>query len=218
MKKLLLFIMATIITSSAQSSPDAAELSRMAARFAPTPLAVDISALSPGDKGALVKLIGASKVVNRLFMQQLWSGNLPLYKKLQQDKTPLGRARLHYFWINKGPWSEIDGHTAFLPGVPAHKPPGANFYPEDMTKEEFETWTKSLLPSEKTQAEGFFTVIRRDADKDLTIVPYSDEYEADLDRAADLLRQAAELTDNASLNTFLNTRVDAFSTNDYFHS
>jgi hypothetical protein len=218
MKKLLLFIMATIITSSAQSSPDAAELSRMAARFAPTPLAVDISALSPGDKQALVKLIQASQVVNRLFMQQLWSGNLPLYKKLQQDKTPLGRARLHYFWINKGPWSEIDGHTAFLPGVPAHKPPGANFYPEEMTKEEFETWTKSLLPSEKAQAEGFFTVIRRDADKDLTIVPYSDEYEADLDRAADLLRQAAELTDNESLKKFLNTRADAFSTNDYFES
>src|SRR5260370_19211506 len=205
-------------TSVSSAFPDARELNQMAARFAATPLQVDTSVLSAGDKKALAKLIEAAHVLNHLFMQQLWSGNLALYKKLQQDKTPLGRARLHYFWINKGPWSEIDGHTAFLPGVPAHKPPGANFYPEDMTKEEFETWTKSLLPSEKTQAEGFFTVIRRDADKDLTIVPYSDEYEADLDRAADLLRQAAELTDNASLNTFLNTRVDAFSTNDYFHS
>ncbi len=218
MKKLLLFVLATIITSAAQSFPDAAELNKMAARFAPTPLEVDISALSPGDKQALVKLIQASQVVNRLFMQQLWSGNLASYKKLQQDKTPLGQARLRYFWINKGPWSEIDGHKAFLPGVPAHKPPGANFCPEDMTKEEFENWVKTLLPSEKAQAEGFFWVIRRDADKDLTIVPYSDEYEADLDRAANLLRDAAALTDNESLKKFLTTRADAFSTNDYFES
>ncbi|HMF91838.1 MAG TPA: hypothetical protein VKL40_14430, partial [Candidatus Angelobacter sp.] len=218
MKKLLLFVMATIITSAAQNIPNAAELNKMAARFAPTPLVVDTSVLSPGDKQALVKLIQASQVVNRLFMQQLWSGNQALYKRLQQDKTPLGRARLHYFWINKGPWSEIDGHTAFLPGVPAHKPPGANFYPEEMTKEEFETWVKTLLPSEKAQAEGFFWVIRRDTDKDLTIVPYSDEYEPDLSRAADLLREAAALTDNASLKKFLTTRADAFSTNDYFES
>src|SRR5215813_441992 len=218
MRKLLLFVMATIITSAAQNVPNAAELNKMAARFAPTPLVVDTSALSPGDKQALVKLIQASQVVNRLFMQQLWSGNLALYKKLQQDKTPLGRARLRYFWINKGPWSEIDGHTAFLPGVPAHKPPGANFYPEDMTKEEFEGWTKTLLPSEKAQAEGFFWVIRRDADKDLTIVPYSDEYEHDLDQAATLLREAAALTDNASLEKFLDTRADAFDSNDYFES
>jgi Peptidase family M49 len=218
MKKLLLFIMATVVTTTAQSFPNAAELNKMAARFAPTRLEVDISALSAGDKQALVKLIQASQLVNRLFMQQLWSGNLALYKKLQQDKTPLGRARLHYFWINKGPWSEIDGHTAFLPGVPAHKPPGANFYPEDMTKEEFEAWTKTLLPSEKAQAEGFFWVIRRDQDKDLTIVPYSDEYATDLSRAGDLLREAAALTDNASLEKFLNARADAFDTDDYFES
>ena len=218
MKKLLLFIMATVITTAAQDFPNAAELNKMAARFAPTRLEVDISALSPGDKQALVKLIQASQLVNRLFMQQLWSGNLALYKKLQQDKTPLGRARLHYFWINKGPWSEIDGHTAFLPGVPAHKPPGANFYPEDMTKEEFEAWVKTLLPSEKAQAEGFFWVIRRDEDKDLTIVPYSDEYATDLGKASDLLREAAALTDNASLEKFLNARADAFDTNDYFES
>src|SRR5262249_13504880 len=142
MKKLLLFVMATIITSAAQNIPNAAELNKMAARFAPTPLIVDTSVLSPAYKQALVKLIQSCQVVNRLFIQQLWSGNLAIYKRLQQDKTPLGRARMQYYWINKGQWSEIDGHTAFLPGVPAHKPPGANFYPEEMTKEEFETWVK----------------------------------------------------------------------------
>jgi hypothetical protein len=204
--------------SGAQTFPDAAELAGMAARFAPTRLEVDTSALSAGDKQALAKLIQAARIVNTLFMEQLWSGNLALYKKLQQDKSVLGQARLHYFWINKGPWSEIDEHKAFLPGVPEHKPLGANFYPEDMTKEEFEAWVKTLSPAEKDQAEGFFTVIRRGSDKKLTIVPYSQEYKKHLDEAAKLLREAAALTGNASLKAFLTTRAAAFSSNNYYES
>src|SRR5215471_7478603 len=218
MKKLLLFVMATAITSAAQDFPNIAQLNKMAARFAPTRIEVDTSALSPSDKQALVKLIQASEVVNRLFMQQLWSGNLTLYRKLQQDKTPLGQARLRYFWINKGPWSEIDEHIAFLPAVPAKKPAGANFYPEDMAKEEFEAWAKTLSSEAKTQAEGFFTVIRRGPDKKLKLVPYSEEYKADLAQAARLLREAAALTENASLKKFLTTRAEAFFSNNYFES
>ena len=200
------------------SLPDADELNRMAARFAPAPLNVDISGLSAGDRKALAKLIEAARVVNHLFMEQFWSGDLALYHKLQLDKTALGKARLHYFWINKGPWSEIDEHKAFLPGVPAKKPAGANFYPEDMTKEEFESWVKALAPAQKELAEGFFTVIRRDTGTRLKIVPYNDEYKSDLGRAAKLLREAAALTDNVSLKKFLTTRAAAFSSNDYFES
>ncbi len=155
---------------------------------------------------------------NHTFMQQFWSGDVALYHKLQQDKTPLGRERLHYFWINKGPWSEIDGHTAFLPGVPPRKPLGANFYPGDMTKEEFESWVKTLPPDQKEQAEGFFTVVRRDTNHKLKLVPYSQEYKSDLDRAATLLREAAALTDNATLKKFLTARAAAFSSNDYYES
>lgn len=190
----------------------------MIARFAPAPLQVDLSGLSAGDKKALAKLIEAGHVVNHIFMQQLWSGNLALYHKLQQDKSPLGQARLHYFWINKSPWSEIDEHRAFLPGVPAKKPAGANFYPGDMTKEEFESWAKTLYPESKDQAQGFFTVIRREPDKKLKMVPYSEEYKADLAKAAALLKEAAALTDNASLKKFLTTRAEAFLNNNYFES
>ena len=224
---LFLFLVITLmsIASAAQKPkstskpfPDAAELNKMAARFAPTRLMVDTSALSAGDKQALVKLIQAAQILNPLFMNQLWSGDLALYHKLQQEKTPLGRARLHYFWINKSPWSEIDQHKAFISGVPEHKPAGANFYPENMTKEEFENWVKTLSPQEKAQAEGFFTVIRRDAKGKLTIVPYSQEYKTDLDRAGKLLREGAALTGNESLKKFLTTRADAFASNDYYDS
>src|SRR6266853_1719648 len=231
MRRLLTFLLISTIMATAQKTPapasspntapaafpNADELNQMAARFAPVRLEVDLSSLSAGDKKALAKLIEAGRIVNHLFMQQFWSGDLALYDKLQLDKTPLGKARLHYFWINKGPWSEIDEHKAFLPGVSEKKPAGANLYPEDMTKEEFESWVKAH-PAQKEQAEGFFTVIRRGTNKKLKMVPYSEEYKDDLDRAAKLLREAAALTDNASLKKFLTTRADAFSSNNYFES
>jgi hypothetical protein len=120
--------------------------------------------------------------------------------------------------------------------VPAKKPAGANFYPADMTKEEFESWVKTLPAAEKDQALGFFTVVRRSAQPHpaqnrhtagapsnsepgkLKLVPYSVEYKSNLTRAAALLREAAALTDNATLKKFLTTRADAFLSNDYFES
>jgi hypothetical protein len=223
MRRLLTFLLACTVMATAQktpappSFPDADELNQMAARFAPAPLNVDISGLSAGDRQALAKLIEASKIVNEIFMEQLWSGNLALYHKLQQDKSPLGQARLRYFWINKSPWSEIDEHTAFLPGVPAKKPAGANFYPEDMTKEEFESWVKTLPAAQKEEALGFFTVIRRGPDRKLLLTHYSRAYPP-LAKQARLLNEAAALTDNASLKKFLTTRAAAFLSNNYFES
>jgi len=198
--------------------PDAPKLKQMAARFAPTPLDVNVSGLSDGDQKALLKLILASRLINDIFLTQLWSGNHAELAKLEKDKSELGRERLHYFWINKSPWSEIDGHTAFVPGVPPKKLPGANFYPEDMTKEEFESWVKALPADQREQAEGFFTVIRRNSSQKLTLVKYSQEYRADLERAAALLKEAAALTDSATLKKFLETRASAFLSNDYYES
>lgn len=198
--------------------PDLAALKKMAARLAPTELKVDTSALSAGDRKALATLLQAARVVNDIFLTQIWSGNHALHARLEEDRSPLGRERLHYFWINKSPWSEIDGHTAFLPGVPAKKLAGANFYPEDMTKEEFESWAKSLPKEKQEEAEGFYSILRRDAKARLTIVPYNVAYSADLQIAARLLREAASETDNASLKKFLNLRADAFLSNDYYAS
>ena len=152
---LALLLMAGLANMSAQSKtnsfPGAPELNRMAARFAPTDLQVSVSALSAGDRAALAKLVMAGRIMDDIFLQQYWSGNVALYKKLQKDETPLGKARLNYFWINKSPWSNLDEFKAFLPGVPSRKPEGAGFYPGDMTKEEFEHWVTSL--PEKDQSE-----------------------------------------------------------------
>src|SRR5712692_8523292 len=138
MKKI--FLLAPMLAFSAPNIPDLAQLQRMTARFAPTDLRADVSGLSPGDRKALAKLIQASQVLNDIFINQLWSGNRALFAKVKRDTSPLGKARLEYFWINKGPWSDLDEHAAFLQEVLPKKPAGANFYPENMTKAEFESW------------------------------------------------------------------------------
>ena len=211
MKLWLAFFLAVTI-------PDLTQLKQMEARFAPIELRVDTAALSPGDRKALAKLLEAALLIDDIFLSQLWSGNQAMYAHLQADATPLGKARLDYFRLNKGPWSDLDDYAAFLPGVPPRKLPGANFYPEDLRRDEFEAWVKALPEAQRREAEGFFTVIRRDAAHHLVAVPYSQEYRQDLTRAAKLLHEAAALTDNASLRRFLNLRAEAFLSNDYYAS
>ena len=155
--------------------------------------------------------------MTRFISRQIWSGNEALLAKLQADKSVLGQQRLHYFMINKGPWSQLDDHERFIEGVPP-RPPVANFYPEDMTKDEFNTWLNSLSADEKEKATGYFYTIRRDPNGKLKTVPYSEEYREFLEPAAKLLREAAALTTNATLKNFLNKRAAAFLSNDYYDS
>ncbi|MBZ5635951.1 MAG: hypothetical protein LAO55_22710 [Acidobacteriia bacterium] len=186
----------------------------MIARFAPVELHADASRLSPGDRKALAKLLDAARVIDDTFLTQVWSGNAALRAQLAQDTSALGKARLHYFDLNKGPWSDLDDHAAFIPGVPDKQLPGANFYPKDMTKQEFETFASSANDA----ARGFFTIVRRGADKKLQTMPYSVAYKSDLSRAAKLLEEGAALTPNKSLQEFLRLRAKAFLSNDYYAS
>ena len=124
---------------------------------------------------------------------------------------------LHYFLINKGPWSRLDHHEPFIPGAPA-KPESANFYPAGATKDEIQKWLDSLTGSAKTAATGFFTTIRRGPDGRFMAVPYSVEYQGELALAASLLREAAQLTTQPTLKKFLTSRADAFISNDYYAS
>jgi len=194
------------------------ELQQMMAKFAPVDLRVDTSHLSAGDRAALAKLIEASRILDRIFLRQMWAGNPALYEKLKQDTTPLGKARLDAFWLYKGPFSDLDDHNAFLPGVPARKPLGAGFYPADISKKQFETWAASLSPAARADAKGFFTVIERGPGNTLKAVKYSDAYKKDLGDCARLFREAAVLTGNLTLKTFLQARAQAFLSNDYYGS
>jgi hypothetical protein len=186
-------------------------------RFAPTVMAANTAQLTPNDRRALRKIIAAAKLFDALYLRQIWSGNESLLKKLQADHTPLGRLRLHYFMINKGPWSQLDDNEPFIADV-LKRPPQANFYPEDMTKDEFNSWLNTLSADEKEKATGYFYVIRRDANGKLKTVPYSEEYREFLEPAAKLLREAAALTTNTTLKDFLEKRAAAFLSNDYYDS
>ena len=224
MKKVL---MSSVLTASVAvglgaraadtSVPDLAQLKTMIARFAPVELGADISALPANERQALVRMIEAAKIFDTLFLRQVWAGNETLLLDLVRDQSDLGRARLHYFLVNKGPWSRLDHFAPFIPGVPK-KPEQANFYPAGGSKSDIEAWMKSLSAAERDRAIGFFTTIRRGPDGKLMSVPYSQEYQGELAQAASLLREAASLTTQPSLKSFLEKRAEAFITNDYYAS
>jgi Peptidase family M49 len=199
------------------TSGTSSDLQEMAARFAPTDLTVDLSKLAAADRMVLTKLVEASRIVDGLFLRQVWDGNVAMLLDLSRDESAEGRARLHYFLINKGPWSRLDHNEPFVPGTPA-KPEGADFYPADATKAEIEKWIGTQPPAERARATGFFTVVRRAAGGGLILVPYSLEYQNELIRMAALLREAAGAATEPTLKAFLNKRADAFMSNDYYDS
>jgi len=197
--------------------PTAPELKRMTARFAPVDIQADVSKLPDTERQALVKTLQAARIMDALFLRQAWAGNETLLLDLVQDTSPLGKERLHAFLLNKGPWSRLDHNAPFIPGVPA-KPPEGHFYPTGATQAEVEKWVKSLPEEQQKEATGFFTTLRRGPDGKFISVPYSVEYQGELARAAHLLIEAAELTQQPTLRTFLTRRADAFLSNDYYPS
>jgi len=201
----------------AKSAPDAAQLEAMAARFAPVDITADASRLPANEREALARIVDAARLMDPLFLRQVWAGNEALLFDLLEDQSPLGRARLRYFLINKGPWSRLDEEAPFIPGVP-RKPAAANFYPGGASKEEMETWFKSLPEAQASRVRGFFTNIRRGPAGRFTPMPYSLEYQGELARAAALLREAASLTAQPSLKAYLEARAAAFLSNDYYAS
>ncbi len=197
--------------------PDIAKLKQMMANFAPTEIKVDLSKLSPNDRKVLARLVEASQIIDGIFLRQDWAGNPAMLLDLTADQSPEGQARLHYFRLNKGPWSRQYHNAPFVIGAP-QKPPGAGFYPLDATKAEIENWIKSLPADEQERAKDFFTVVRRKQDKSLTLIPYNIEYQGELSIAAEFLREAAKLASEPTLERFLTARADAFSSNDYYES
>ncbi|TQF09976.1 hypothetical protein FJV41_41900 [Myxococcus llanfairpwllgwyngyllgogerychwyrndrobwllllantysiliogogogochensis] len=199
------------------SFPDAAELQRLTARFAPVELRVDLKALPDNERRALGRIVQASQLMDALFLRQRWAGSETVLLNLLRDESPLGRARLHAFLLDKGPWNSLDEGRPFLPGVPP-KPEAGNFYPAGSTKAEVEAWIKALPEAQQKEATGFYTTIRKGTDGKFITVPYSVEYQGELALAASLFREAAALTKQPTLKAFLTSRADAFLSNDYYAS
>jgi hypothetical protein len=184
------------------------------AKYARHEMECNLALLDENQRLVLDELVAAAKVIDEIFFSQVYSRNAEIRDELALGSGPDNKVLREFFRINYGPFDRLEEETPFI-GDTA-KPKGANFYPDDMTKREFETWITEH-PDQREAFENTFTVIRRE-DGGLRAIPYSEFYRPELERAAAHLRRAAELTDNDSLRTFLNSRADSFLSNDYFQS
>lgn len=183
-------------------------------QFAITPILFDSTQLTERELKMLHLLHKASQYMDSLFMCQVYSGNSELMAELDKQNSEYSQAVKRYFTMMYGPFDRLDHNYPFI-GKKA-KPLGANFYPEDMTKEEFTQWI-TAHPEAESSFVSEFTVIRRE-NNNLVAVPYAEFYKAYLDHVVLVLRQAAELSDNFTFKTYLLTRASDFEKNDYYES
>jgi len=171
------------------------------AAYAQVTLTADLTKLSEGDRQAIALLLQAGEVMDSLFWKQVWGDKEALLKDITDPATR------RFVEINYGPWDRLDADKAFVDGI-GPRPPGAQFYPADMSKEEF---AEVDLPGK----DSLYTLIRRDDAGKLIVVPYHEAYKDELEKAAALLREAAGLVSDASFSSYLKLRADALLSDDY---
>jgi len=173
-------------------------------KYVEVELTTDISQLEEHHKQMIPLLIEAANVMDQLFWK-VSGGNKHKAAVANADQEVQ-----QFFKINYGPWDRLANNEPFIDGV-GEKPAGANFYPEDMTKEEFEA-------SELADKKSLYTLIRRDDAGSLISIPYHEAYKEEVKQAAELLRKASELAKNAAFKNYLKLRAEALLTDDYYKS
>ena len=217
MKLLLLSIAAAIILTGCSNNKDSKEIKMLKekiAQFAPVELKYDSTDLNERQRMVVRKLFEASQIIDTIFLNQVYSKNRGIKFKLENSSSEVDKLKLKYFDIMFGPFDRLDHNKPFIGDE--QKPKGANFYPENMTKEDFNNWIKEH-PEDDSSFTSSFTVIRRENGK-LVAIPYSEFYKNELTKAASLLKEAAEYADNQSLKKYLTLVAIAFETNNYFDS
>lgn len=169
--------------------------------YATVKLDADLSALDADQKRMLARLVEAAQSMDTLWWQQSVTDKGALEARIHDDAT----RRL--FAINYGPWDRLNDDHPFVEGV-GSRPPGLQFYPHDMSNEEFD----AAALDDKA---GLYTLLRRDAEGKLVTVPYHEAYRADLEKTAGLLRDAAGLAKHDGFRKYLQMRADALLSDDY---
>lgn len=201
-------------TAPPGSDAPALDLEGRVAQFAPAELTADLSKLDPAEQQALKAIIEAARLLEPVFDRQAYAQNPELEAQLAGDGSPAGKSKLDYFRIMRGPWDRQDHFRPFAVDFP--RPPGGGFYPTDLEKNELDAYLKAH-PAEAEALTGLYTVVVRDGER-LKAVPYSEAYRTWLAPAAARLKEAAALTKNQSLKTFLLARAEAFLSDDYYAS
>jgi hypothetical protein len=223
MKKLfLLMTIAAIIVSCTEKqnqnqqneNKEEAMLKETITKFVSVDIKYDQSLLNDKEKIVLKKLYNASKLIDSIYLDQVYSKNIQIKAELMKKEDEKSKLQLELFDIMFGPFNRLEDDKPFM-GTDK-KPLGANFYPENMTKEEFEKFVKENPKNEKIFTSEF-TVIRR-KDGKLIAISYSEYYKEPLTKISNLLKEAAESAGNPSLKRYLSSRTDAFLSNDYYQS
>jgi hypothetical protein len=165
-------------------------------------LTTDLSALSDKQKHMLSLLIDASKIMDDLFWKQSFGEDKNSFLAKITDPKVRNFAETNY-----GPFDRLEGDKVFLSTF-SEKPQGAQFYPDDMTKEEFDL-------ADISDKKGLYSIIKRNAQHQLVSVPYSEIYNEELNRAANILKKAATYAEDKSFANYLNIRAEAFITDNY---
>ncbi|HZX78475.1 dipeptidyl-peptidase 3 family protein [Lysobacter sp.] len=169
--------------------------------YAVVPLKADLSRFDENTRRMIARLVEASEVMNDIYWKQSWDGDRAALLARAPDAATRELAQ-----INFGPWDRLNEDAPFIDGV-GPRPPGGPFYPADMTREEFEA---AALPDKTSN----YTLLRRENGK-LVTVPYHVAYKPELERAAALLREAAELSTDKSFAAYLRMRADALLDDDF---
>lgn len=200
--------------SKNQAKPKRYVLAAQYKKFAPVDMGVDTSFLSSSEQAVVNKLMEINRPMNAIFLSQLDVRNSDIRKEIAESDLGNKNMLLKMFDLHFGVCDPLADGKPFYGDTAC--PEGAGFYPADMTREEFEDWIAAHPDDEEAFRSGF-TVIRRKG-KRLVAVPYSKAYRPQLNRIAKLMREAADLSQEPSLKRYLNSRADAFMTDDYFQS
>ncbi len=208
-RALLTVVLAGVVTACAPSDDRASvtDAETLLSQYATVRLSADIDHLTDRQRAMLPLLVEAAQQMDPLFWDQAYGNRDSLLTAI----TDAGLRQ--YAEINYGPWDRLAGDAPFLAGV-GSKPPGANLYPRDMTRDEFESFVRAH-PDLASEFTDLYTLVRRDPQGALVTVPYHVAYTNRLAVAASKLRAAAELADDVALKRYLETRADALMTDDF---
>ena len=195
---LLVIIMTGCVTKVNQYDE---EMKAKLAQFEEFTLTTDLSWLNDSEREIIGILIDAATIMDDIYWMQAYGDKEELIDSIESEYAK------EYAMIHYGPWDRLNNNEPFIPGI-GPKPPMAQFYPEDMTVEEFENWDNP----DKTD---LYTLVRRDAEGNLITVPYSEAYKEKHEKASELMRKAADLAEDEGLKNYLNARAEALLTNVY---
>ncbi len=164
-------------------------------------LTSDLSHLNENQKKMIVLLIDASKIMDELYWKQAFGNKAEFLKSLENLPAQ------NFADINYGPWDRLNGDKPFIESY-GEKPKGAQFYPADMTKEEFSN-------AKIDDAKGLYSLIKRDKNGTLFSVPFHEEYREELEKTAKLLQSASKLAVDEEFKNYLMMRADALMTDKF---